>query len=85
MLQSTELLLQLRIFGAGDKALGGHGHGVGIVAHPAQHAHPLVPSDGLIGVALQCDQLLKSSAGSWKVLAHLGDQSSDDQVVIAFG
>jgi hypothetical protein len=47
MLQSTELLLQLRVLGVGVQALGGHGHGFGIVAHTAQHAHPVAPSHDL--------------------------------------
>jgi hypothetical protein len=34
---------------------------------------------------MQGDQLLKSSCGSWKVLAHLGDQSLADQDVFALG
>ena len=65
------------------QALRCSGHGAGIVVHPAQHAYPLAPGHGLSGVALQRDQLLKRSAGGRPVLAHLGDQSADDQDVFA--
>jgi hypothetical protein len=65
------------------QALGGGGHGAGIVTHAAQHAHPLAPSHGLRGVALQGDQLLKCSAGGRPILAHLGHQSANDQNVFA--
>jgi hypothetical protein len=61
--QRVELGHQLRVLRVVGQALGGGGHGAGIVAHAAQHAYPLAPSHGLSGVALQRDQLLKSNAG----------------------
>ena len=65
------------------QALGGGGHGAGIVAHAAQYAHPLAPGDGLRSVALQGDQLLKSNAGGGPVLPHLRNQGADDLDVFA--
>ena len=72
MLQRVELGQQLWVLRVVGQALRCSGHGAGIVVHPAQHAHPLAPSDGLGCMALQCDQILKSSAGSWKSHGALG-------------
>jgi len=81
LLQGTELLLQLCIFGVGGQALGSHGHGACIVAYAAQHAHPLASSHGLSGVDLQGDQLFKSSASARPVVAYPAQQAADDRDV----
>ena len=85
LLQRIEFGQQLRVLGVVSQALRDNRHGAGVVALAAQHTHPLAPSHGLSGVALQGDQLLKSCAGGRPVLPHLRDQGADDQDVFALG
>jgi hypothetical protein len=49
----------------------------------AKHAHSLASGQGLSGVALQGDQLFKSSTGDRPVVMHLGHLGADDQDVFA--